>query len=113
MEEETIVAVRFPRLYRAVRRFVSEALDLIRTRVGTPDNWPPNWFQEITFSGEGRSRHEYVQKIDVGEVIRRIWPEVAVFKSYKAVCQELEKLGTPDNSGTRDLPIWAGLWRNT
>jgi Apea-like HEPN len=99
MEDETIVAVRFPRLYRAVRRFVSEALDLIRTRVGTPDNWPPNWFQEITFSGEGRSRREYVQKIDVGEVIRRIWPEVAVFQSYKAVCQELEKLGASGQFG--------------
>lgn len=94
MPEETIVAVRFPRLYRALRSFVSAALELIRTKLGTPDTWPTALFPEITYSTEadGRSGGGYVQKFDVGEVIRRTWPEVATLESYKVAGQELEKL---------------------
>lgn len=91
MAEEKIVAARFPPLFRAVRTVLLEALRILRERLGDPATWPKAPFQEIEFTSSG-SRTTTVEKYDLGEVLNRIWPEVAALESYKAASGELEAL---------------------
>jgi hypothetical protein len=92
MSEDKIIAVRFPRLYKATRLLLSEVLDIVRKKPGEPTAWPKAFFQNIEFHPPSSATVSWGERLDIGAVITQVWPEAAAMDSYKAACAELQAL---------------------
>jgi hypothetical protein len=106
MAEEKIVAVRFPPLFKSVRTFLSDVLGIISKKLGEPSNWPKAHFQHIEFRSPSSCNTSWVEKCNIGAILRQIWPEAAAMDSYKAACANLEVLkgeGKAIGHGINDL----------
>jgi len=92
MDEERIIAVAFPSLFKAVRAFAKDFLGALRAVTGDPPQWPQGDFYDISVRDAGGTGIGIVRRNDYSQTLRAAWLQASVLESHKTVAGELEKL---------------------
>jgi hypothetical protein len=99
-----VVPARYPRLYEAFRETVQKALQLLRSTLANPPQWPTREVGTIIFE-ENRSHEERTPQEFPQDALRTVIEGLRSDATYQRAVAELERL----RAEGRAVPDWFGL----
>jgi hypothetical protein len=85
-----VIAVRYPRLYEALRTLLKETLDLLRKEPVPP--WPTRPILKIVFDSANSSHSESATEEFPGDVLNGLQSQLESLPSYRTAVDEIDSL---------------------
>jgi hypothetical protein len=100
-----VIAVRFPRLYSAVRGTAQELLRFVLDEVGNPPHWPERISHRLVFDSSTASHVENYSEESPAETLRTVRSMLEPTASYKNAVTELKLLREQNKAVPSFFPV--------